>query len=78
MNPVEEYFSKHKAQLWLFKHAVVVFTPLIAAASIEYLEGSDIAVKGTIIVALTALNLGVSKLNPDKVWEGVGAKKKKR
>ncbi len=77
MNPVEEYFSQHKVQLWIFKNSVVLFTPLIAAAGIEFLQNSDLVIKGTIIAALTALNYAVSKLDPQQKWEGVGAKKKK-
>lgn len=77
-NPIEIYFKAHKTQLWLFKNGTVLLVPLAAVAAIEYLQGSDILVKGTLIAAITALNLYVSRLNPEKVWEGVGAGKRKR
>jgi hypothetical protein len=78
MNPIEEYFAAHKTQLWLFKHAVVWGTPTVSALAIEYLQNSDLTVKVTLIAVLTALNVMVSKLNPEQVWGGIGARKRKR
>ena len=78
MTPVEEYFKAHPTQLKLFKYGTVALVPIISVMGIDYLQATDIAVKATLIAALTALNIYVAKLDPEKYWEGVGAGKAKK
>jgi hypothetical protein len=80
MNPVEEYFSRHKTQLWIFKHGMAVIAPSVLAFLILLVSthAVDWSWAAAALIVLNWLSDRAKALDPNVYWEGVGAGKKRR
>lgn len=72
---LEQYFSQHRTQLWLFKHGIVLAASMVITLGTQAITAGIFKTEYAVLVmtGLNMLNDKLKLLDPEKYWPGVGA-----